>query len=342
MDDEYDYYDEDIDEDIMSQSNPSYFLPVMEASVLHAHSTNFTLLMEHPVLGHSEYRTGQRIGVDHSIHPRYDQPCLGELRKYKATHPDECTQPGNEKPTDLWHPFPDGNPVMVGTKFVGATKGPYHVDIDLMIEEAFSDESPWALGGSPKFVRGESYLVGVVLQDTAVDPTTMVNLFNNIRCRTGVGVAYKTLRDEGLSIREAFAVLLFSGRGTPFNYIYGPDGYYTTSRVSARRILEAKPRDLSGGLFCDRIDYNRTELENVFMLDQKPTKDFRQELIKLGLSSNPDNFYWKSGASDKDKCKALRDAILAVAESEAPQKDTMFNIETQTCDLIDVEVKEAA
>jgi hypothetical protein len=351
MDYDYDDYDDDYIEDDDYEGdteNMDNLMPLMEAAVLHGVGTNFTLLMENDVFGHSEYKPGIKVSKDYSIHPRYHQPCYGELRKYKATHPEECTQPGNEKPTDLWSPFPDGKPVAVGTNFFGSKNERYFRDCDMMIEEAFGEESPWRLGatqGRPKFVRAEKYLVGVILQDTMVDPTVMVNLFNNLKCRLSTGPVYKQLRDEGMTVREAFAVLLMVGRGSPLANFSGPDSYYTTLRISARRILEAKPRDLSGGLFSDRIDYNRTQLENVFMLDDKPVMTLADGLRKLGLGTAlyGSGFTWKTGLPDKDKIRGLRDALQMVAESEPEQRDTKFNIETQTCDLIGpVEMKEAA
>lgn len=349
--DDYDYepdydYDEVEEEEGVGMDS---FMPMMEAAVRFGGGINFTLMMQHDVLNHSDNgpNLSKTISVDYSIHPRYHQPCYGELRKYRATHPDECTQPWNSKPTDLWDPFPAGRPIMVGTNFSGQQSGQYHYDCDVMITEAFGPESPWVLGskqGLPTFVEGEKYLVGVILKDTKIDPTVMVNLFNNLKCRTGLGLVYKQLRDEGLSVRETFAVLLHSGRGSPLAYINGPDGYYTSYRVSARRILEAKPRDLSGGFFCDRIDYNRTELENVFALDDKPVMTLADALQKLGLGeiSYGSNLSWNAGVSEKDRIKGLRDAILMVAETEPDQKETKFDISTSKCVVIEPQMKEAA
>jgi hypothetical protein len=89
MDDDYDY-EPDYDDDYVEEDegvDMESFMPVMEAAVRFGGGINFTLMMQHDVLNHSDNGSilSKKISVDYSIHPRYGQPCYGELRKYRAT-----------------------------------------------------------------------------------------------------------------------------------------------------------------------------------------------------------------------------------------------------------------
>lgn len=333
--DEYieEYYDEYYEEDDdMAQVHPKAFHNVMLDVIRASTGINFTLLMEKDV---GVYYGGERTDV--TIHPRWNQPCYGELRKYKSTHPTECTQPKNEKPNDLWHPFPDGTPVAVGTKFLHK---PSEAS-DALLRFVFSGRSPWLSGiGDPQLVLNEKeHVVGVLMRDTRLDPTVLVNLFNNVKSSLlcyGNPKAFLKLIEGGFSEAEAVATILATR--TPLQHVTQPDGYYTTQRLSLRRIVEQKPRDLTGGTLRDRFDYNRTELENVFMLDGKPVLTFEDALgdhLKVG--------YWKESTSEKDRVKYLLDAFKKIIETEPEQAKTRFDVPSGRC-ILETEMigKEAA
>ena len=330
MMDEDEYYDEYEDDD-MAQVHPETFHQVMHDVIRASTGINFTLLMEKDV-GDGQERT------DVTIHPRWNQPCYGELRKYKSTHPDECTQPKNEKPDDLWHPFPDGTPVAVGTKFLHK---PSEAS-DALLRFVFSGRSPWLSGiGGPQLVLGEKeHIVGVLMRDTRLDPTVLVNLFNNVKSLLLLGDnpgTFMKLIEGGFSEAEAIATILATR--SPLQYVAQPDGYYTTQRLSLRRIVEQKARDLTGGTLHDRFDYNRTELENVFMLDGKPKTTFKELLAdRLDLA-----VYWKAGVPEPDRVKYLLDAMKKIIETEPEQAKTRFDVSTGKC-ILETEVigKEAA
>lgn len=325
---EYDEYDEE--EDDMAQVNPEKFYPAMCDVIRASTGINFTLLMEKDV--GACYRDKR---TDVSIFPRWNQPCYGELRKYKSTHPDECTQPNNGKPGDLWHPFPDGTPVAVGTKF---NHRPSEAS-DALLRFVFSGNSPWLSGiGDPQLVEVGGHIVGVLMRDTRLDPTVLVNLFNNVKSLLLLSDNPRTfmkLVEGGFSEAEAIATILATR--TPLVSVSQPDGYYTTQRLSLRRIVEQKPRDLTGGTLRDRFDYNRTELENVFMLDGKPKMTFKEllgdEFTQHGV--------WKPNVSDPDRVKYLYDAMKQIIESEPPQSKTRFDVPSGKC-ILETEMKEAA
>lgn len=325
-----DEYNDEYEDDDMAQVHPEAFHQVMLDVIRASTGINFTLLMEKDVGRSSGLRT------DVTIHPRWNQPCYGELRKYKSTHPDECTQPKNGKPDDLWHPFPDGTPVAVGTKF---NHKPSEAS-DALLRFVFSGNSPWLSGiGDPDLVLNKKeHVVGVLMRDTRLDPTVLVNLFNNVKSLLLLGDnpgTFMKLIEGGFSEAEAIATMLATR--TPLQAISQPDGYYTTQRLSLRRIVEQKPRDLSGGTLHDRFDYNRTELENVFMLDGKPQTTFR-DLLADRLSMYG---YWKETISESDRVKYLLDVMKKIIETEPEQVKTRFDVPSGKC-ILETEMKEAA
>lgn len=335
MDEDYDEdYNEDYYEDDMAQVHPETLHPIMLDVIRASTGINFTLLMEeHVGIRHGTERT------DVTIHPRWNQPCYGELRKYKSTHPYECTQPKNEKPDDLWHPFPDGTPVAVGTKFLHK---PSEAS-DALLRFVFSGRSPWLSGiGDPDLVLDKKeHVVGVLMRDTRLDPTVLVNLFNNTKSLLLLNdnpATFMKLIEGGFSEAEAIATILATR--TPLQYVAQPDGYYTTQRLSLRRIVEQEARDLTGGTLHDRFDYNRTELENVFMLDGKPKMTFKEQLRDKFMLLG----HWKQDVSETDRVKYLYDAMKQIIESEPPQSKTRFDVTTGKC-ILETEMvngKEAA
>lgn len=279
-------YQPDTDEDDVGQTHKSQFLSTMLDVVRQGTGINFALLMEHEVDGRGHVNSYTKL-LDHSIHTRWNQPCYGELRKYKETHPDDCTQPSNKKPTDLWHPFPAGKPVAVGTRY-----NPMYLCDDYMRAIFNAETSPWRAGiGSPEFVFDEGKIVGVLMKDTKVDPTVMVNLFNVVKSSSNSGGqrTFKKLLDFGFSQNEALLVVtltegtgLYDLNGDLSKCLFGPSNYYTSNQFGVQKFLDAQPDDLSGGKFEDRVDYNRTALQDIFKLPvPKGGLDFLGELSPL-------------------------------------------------------------
>lgn len=229
----------------------------MESLVLSGHGIHFALCMKHD----------KSTGTDYSYHQRSDQPCYGELRKYKSTHGDECTQPDNRKPGDLHHEFPDGIPYLVGTRFSFTPT----VETDRLFQAVFlSTKSPWKKGlDDPRVVSENGHSVGLIM-GCSVDPTVMVSAFNFFKSKYMDAKSFARLVDLGMKKEYALAVLLLNGGGgqSVFDKIAPTYDYYFPAVFSARRFFNQEPKDLSNGLFKDRVDYNRTLLQDVFRSDK--------------------------------------------------------------------------
>lgn len=118
------------------------------------------------------------------LHRRENQPCYGEMRKYKKSHKDytdpytgrEDTPSDEYRPSDLHDPFPKGTPVAVGMNF------DFYPGDEGINRFMFSSQTPWLRGlPSMKFIEPierEGNMVGVILWETSFDPTVFVNLLN--------------------------------------------------------------------------------------------------------------------------------------------------------------------
>lgn len=220
-----------------------------ESMCLVANGINFWLCMRNP---------------DNSleIYHRTSQPCYGELRKYRATHGDECTQ-DVKRPSDLRSPFPKGIPEAVGFHFNNIS------DANSLIEYIWSPQSPWATGAGTEvnFVKNKQGMIkGLYLTDTEIDPTVMVNL---IKVTAGTaGSSYSTLYNKYVAegIDKDTAILL-SPTGMDI-FTYGIPGalyqYFIMQPANYTRFWLHKPRDLTGGTFRNRWDYNRPDLLKIF------------------------------------------------------------------------------
>lgn len=222
---------------------------------------------------------------DMTLHTRIYQPCYGELRKYKKTHPKDCTQPNNTKPSDLHCPFPDGTPLAISVTF-GARGTNFQTRIlkeQNYIRYMFSNDSPWLKGFKHEkhieWTLKDDNIIGFVLKTTEIDPTVFVNLLNNIKSylqyeEEGL---FDKLVSKGLSKRQA--VLFISSISMKLSKMYRvvrqhqQQGYYTPHHIDIERFIKRNPHDLSGGTFQDRVDYNRTDLQNIFSFQKSyPSK----------------------------------------------------------------------
>ena len=211
---------------------------------------NFTLVMRDSKDNLALYRRGS-------------QPCYGELRKYKSTHGDECTQPKNHKPGDLHDPFPDGTPEALAIGWSPFNGIPKEGALKELIDYVWSDASPWVkgFGGKSNIIIDQH---GVILKDLKIDPTVLINL---LKCMQG-WCAYQKhdiikLSNLGLPINKiaGFYLAVRHGGGLLFPEV---DNYTYPQRFSVRRFVDQNPVDLTGGTLADRFDYNRTDLSKVF------------------------------------------------------------------------------
>lgn len=189
------------------------------------------------------------------LRPRMNQPCWGELRKYKSTHGEEATKE-EHRPSDLRHPFPKGIPEALAI----------HVGIENSLTEfLWSDESPWVRGfGSTKnYIKVKR---GVILKDTNIDPTVLVNLLKNSGDYRQSNL-FDILTARGLTPLEAVFPCIFTGIWQEYIYtkiIPSPDTYTNAMTIDVDRVLTQNPHDLTGGTLRDRFDYERKDLHKLF------------------------------------------------------------------------------
>lgn len=216
-----------------------------------------------------------------TLYERSNQPCYGELRKYKKTHGDECHKP-ESKPSDLHHPFPDGIPEAVGVpyRYYDYSSRSYDLPEEPcpFLKYILSDESPWKRGfidsKNVEFTKKDGKFTGMIFLDTAFDPTVFVNLLNVIRS------IYPKMYDEaievGLPPRKALALCMsMTSGGTEQS-----KGYYFPRWIDLVRFEDQDPRDLSGGTLRDRYDYDRKFLHTIFETTKEVGFDFWPEFHK--------------------------------------------------------------
>lgn len=280
----------------MTSSN-SYLLPAaIEAIKLTGGGYSYCLIMDETI--QNSYKR-----TNHSIHPRTNQPCWGELRKYvkDECNKNECTQPETTKPGDLHTPFPKGTPIHL------------LVNLGYSIEDLtrmFSDSVLGDVYKNLEFFPGKGWHNIVHFKNLNVDPTVLVFglKYSNSFARSLVYM------DMGFTAREASALAFIPGvkffRGVP-NTGMNDCG---NSLVSIRRLLEAKPRDYSGGTFKDRVDYNRRMIEQLFHGTPKEgCVSFTEALVKAGVKS-----------ISKDTVEEVRKVLYECAANEVEPVNELY------------------
>jgi len=224
---------------------------------------------------------------DYSIHVRDRQPCWGELRKYEDSHKGECTQPKNKKPTDLYHKFPEGIPFSLSVKVNTPSK-----EMNEFLSALYDPkESPFRLGfNEVEFVTNPDKLITVLhFPDMNLDPTVLVKslkMINTKMTNTGFEILYCKYIKYGFTPTESLFLLYTQAN---LDVTLGVSAH-TNRSISLRRFFEGIPHDLTGGTLKDRVDYNRTELDEVF----RGSVNFGQYCKGKGLRT----FGYDSGKSD--------------------------------------------
>lgn len=214
---------------------------------------------------------GQEVVVE-----RTGEPCYGGLRKYKSTHGEDCTQKETYKPGDLNKPFPEGIPLAVGFPLTASA------ETLPIVNYLWSDKSPFRKGFSSEkdLLRVEDAkgtLQGFVLLETDVDPTVMVNLAKITRVYVGgLAAKFNTLVKEGATELEAWIACALGG-GTMSISAINTNTYMFPALASIRRIKEADPRDVTGGTFKKRFDYNRKDIQDIFSAHNETGKPDEKE-----------------------------------------------------------------
>ena len=237
----------------MGLGHTSAFKLMMKVAQEARENCSSTLLIGQKVRRHTTY----------SIHPRFSQPCVGgETRKYASTHGGFATRP-EEKPTDLYDPFPEHGMIKGIAFTVCAVQNKKLFDI------FFGDESPFIRGFGSKInisvSHGKKCVIGIGQHHMVIDPTVMINLIQIWRSINDSGDTknlFNKFREAGFKDREIALVAYYDSLA---NSIRIPQGnYYHPSLLSFRRFLNADPHDLTGGTYGDGYDYNRRDIQDLF------------------------------------------------------------------------------
>lgn len=222
-----------------------------------------------------------------TVHNYRNQPCYGELRPYKKTHPDLLPEHQREvtKPSDLHDPFPDGNPVAVGI-VLGTNTQTSIEDHNFFIELVTSKDSPWRnVLKDYELLMGDNKYTGLILKDTKIEPTVMINLFMFIRA-----MAFSYQFPHFNRLRKKFPhknpleLLCISTRlgkhwQSPGEISFVEDmDYYISPAFNAKNFLNGVTENLTGGTFYDRYAYDRPRLHDVF---GKTDKTWRARLKEI-------------------------------------------------------------
>lgn len=197
---------------------------------------------------------------------RFGEPCYGGLRKYKDTHPDATLN--EDKPGDLYHPFPQGTPL--GVMFIwrgNLTKNP-------LFNYLVSNDSPWKKGFSSHEeliirvmeIANGSKVTAMVVTNSDVDPTVMVHLAKIIKTSIEMfDVTYKfeALLKEGATNFEALLGSVYLAANT-WTGGFTASTYTFPSNLNVKNMFYQKPNDLTGGTFKNRFDYNRKKFADLF------------------------------------------------------------------------------
>lgn len=210
---------------------------------------------------------------DGSLHvsERTNQPCWGSLREYGS----KSTRPYDGWPGDLRTPertFPQGKPVAVAIPIGGSGYNPDASLTEWITHKFLGENSPyWEIGAKAEpewLLNGNKQVVGLVLHNTNIDPSLMVNMFRASRNVGGWGTRFLKFQQAFPKLHEkALWMLTLSSVSTftvPFTYNFGLfGGAPDLARVRDGQILEG----LREGLFRDRYSYNRPLIDCIFGYD---------------------------------------------------------------------------
>lgn len=214
--------------------------------------------------------TIQYIGASIPLFVRMNehQPCQGgEMRTYKSSHGADCTRPEDGRPNDLYCPFPEGTPLVVGVPWQHVPWQHIYEPFDPVKDIIFNPEiSPWR-SVLKKFELTEKYSL---ILDTDVDSTTLVSLFRFMNSEWGsCGRTFNRMKEMypnedplTLFIASVQSSLSYENEFVP----KAASNYYTAFSGSPdyRRIYNGTPIDLTGGTFKGRFAYNRPQIDYLF------------------------------------------------------------------------------
>lgn len=180
-----------------------------------------------------------------TFHPRFHQPCYGEMRIYRK---------GGWKPGDLHHPFPDGKPLGVAIRTIR--------NVTPAWEYTFSDDSLWA----PVFknriihVRPDSPKTtnGFLMTDMDFNSDYWFSLLLSLRMIPGTEPRYLSFVEKGVDKHTAWVAAMLTssyGKGQPLN-LATSYAYSLATPYSIKNLLNRTPLDFhEGKFFSDRATF---------------------------------------------------------------------------------------
>lgn len=197
------------------------------------------------------------------IYSRANQPCYGELRQYKSTHPETCT--GKEKkPTDLHSPFPTTGSVEDISAGFNASSGVMR-DKEIAFLTQLVNNSVYSKCLSLNYELSEDSKTHILLVGGDSEPTVTVQLFKHLFgslatlaekwhnvCQKGWDVSF----DEFLFVE--FFLLIYGDINSLFS-VGSPDSYVSTLYPSVTKFLGGDYNKVStdGDTFREGGNYSR-------------------------------------------------------------------------------------
>jgi hypothetical protein len=312
-------------------------IAIAMASSLQARS--YVLVMEHDQKYDGGY--GGTKGVynnnpDISFHPRERQPCWGELRKYEKTAKGECTQPSNSKPGDLWHPFPAGKPIAFAVDLTTFRGNVWDENTDAIMKFLLDEtRSPFRRGlRQVSFIKNSAgRICGFYMNNLAIDATVLVFMLRQVASLLANAKYFVEYVNAGLEEGYALA-LIFANRYLPFR----THGIYGTTHFppSISRLIKGNPRDLTGGTMDNRVDYNRTLIDELWK-SNTPVSIY-DNALKMGLPSS-----MKTGQTGDYEIKGyvplIKELLDLMMKLEGPQENEKYIWKTTSGNTNAPEVK---
>lgn len=191
------------------------------------------------------------------------RPCYGEMRRYGKG----STRPQDYKPGDLPRPIKKGIREGVSV-YIHSTNNDIEIHNEF-VSFMLSTESPYRKGigfnGLEMTTDDKGRIVGVVMYDTEVDPTTMVALFMFLRSSAGYTVEWDRLVKEGKSKIVALIASVYARKNGSIYIAQFGGGYYLTHKLDVKKFVNGEVNSLSNGrTWRDQEDYNRPEIQDLF------------------------------------------------------------------------------
>lgn len=269
-------------------------LAALEAFCIeHPHENAWSMVIQDAEL------VGEEAVTVYSYHPRFSQPCYGEMRTYgKGTVP--AARAVDPRPGDLFSPFPkSGCPVLICVPF--ANHSLTNEETSRVIELLYAPDSPWQdVLKDFEILERNGRPTGVVIWDTNIDPTAMVSLF--MFTRNALGDCAEDMKRWLKLIEERpdddvyallFSVLVYrryTQWGTTnelISFQTNWEYFFNIYRTSVRAFVDADidPEISGGSPFILRAAYNRPKLGNIFKQDGDKLQD---RLIRVGAFTADD------------------------------------------------------